>query len=227
MRQRLALCLSMAVMAAAVLSGGREPAAQAACRPYKVNVPILQVRKDPKTAGVYVGALTSAETACVTNAPLVGPNGFVLHKTAAGGPPIPVGGWANLNFMSPLENAAPQDSGAMTSATTQEEPDGDTTLQSAQAILRFDQPIPYGATQVRGKTIKELAEGTPLFPPIEGLPDEVWQKPCTSCHKWTSQALCEQGKSYIPRAAEVFRHTHPYGGAYKLSLMRWAATGCK
>jgi hypothetical protein len=219
----------MLVVAAAVVSGGKEPGAQAACKPYKVNVPLLHVRKDPKKAGAYVGALSSGETACVSDAPHVGPNGFVVHKTVAGGPPIPVGGWANLTFMSPLDSGgtpASQEGAPTTSAAPNDEPDGDSNLQSAQAALHFDQPIPYGATQVRGKTIKELAEGVPMFPPIEGLPEAVWQKPCTSCHKWTRQALCEQGKSYILRAAEVFRHPHPYGGAYKLSLMRWAATGC-
>ena len=60
------------LMTTALLSSFNEPTAQTACRNYKVNVPILQVRKDPKVPGVYVTALTNGETACVSDAPLVG-----------------------------------------------------------------------------------------------------------------------------------------------------------
>jgi hypothetical protein len=93
-------------------------------------------------------------------------------------------------------------------------------------ILRFEEPVPYGPSQVRGKTLKELIEGVPIFAPIPGLDESLWQKKCSTCHEWNSQRLCEQGRSYLGRANEVFRHPHPYGGAYKLSLMRWAKTGC-
>lgn len=217
------VCLLVCTIAVWLASGGAPEAQTAACRRYKVNVPLLHVRKDPDQPGNYLGAMIQDEVACVAEGQMRGPNAFVLHKLLVDGREIAINGWANINFMTPLEaQLAPPVSTATTTDT-----DGDTSLQEAQAPLAFDQPIPYGATQVRGKTIKDLAQGTPLFPPIDGLPESVWQKPCTSCHKWTRQALCDQGASYIPRSAEIFRHPHPYGGAYKLSLMRWAATGCR
>lgn len=93
--------------------------------------------------------------------------------------------------------------------------------------LRFDEPVPFGAFPVQGRTLKELAGGEPLFPPIEGLPEELWKKPCATCHKWNQERLCEQGNSYLKAAKYVLRHQHPYGGTYKLALMRWAKSGCQ
>jgi hypothetical protein len=92
--------------------------------------------------------------------------------------------------------------------------------------LRFDEPVPFGAYPVRGRTLEELAAGEPLFSPIEGLEEELWKKPCATCHKWNKERLCEQGSSYIKAAKYVLRHQHPYGGPYKLALMRWAKSGC-
>ena len=80
---------------------------------------------------------------------------------------------------------------------------------------------------VNGSSIKQLIEGIPLFPPIEGLDEALWKKPCSSCHKWNQERLCEQGKTYAKAAKYVLRHPHPYGGALKLALMRWAQSGCE
>ncbi|MGI9385553.1 MAG: caspase family protein, partial [Methyloligellaceae bacterium] len=92
--------------------------------------------------------------------------------------------------------------------------------------LRFDQPVPYGAYPVRGKSIEELLGSVPLNSPLEGLATNLWQKPCASCHQWNRERLCEQGKSYISAPKHVLRHPHPFGGAYKMALMRWSKSGC-
>jgi hypothetical protein len=92
--------------------------------------------------------------------------------------------------------------------------------------LRFDEPLPFGAYPVRGRTLEALAAGEPLFSPIEGLEEGLWKKTCATCHKWNKERLCEQGSSYIKAAKYVLRHQHPYGGPYKLALMRWAKSGC-
>lgn len=92
--------------------------------------------------------------------------------------------------------------------------------------LQFDQPVPYGAYPVRGKTLEELLEAVPLNSPLEGLEASLWQKPCSSCHQWNRERLCEQGKSYIGAPKHVLRHPHPFGGAYKMALMRWSKSGC-
>jgi hypothetical protein len=98
---------------------------------------------------------------------------------------------------------------------------------TAGDALRFDQPVPFGTKPVRGQTLEQLANGEPLFPPIEGLPENLWKKNCATCHKWDKARLCEQGASYVKSAKGAFRHQHPYGGPYKLALMRWASSGCK
>ncbi len=215
-----------------MLSANPATQAQTACKPYLVDAPILQVRKDANTPGVYVTTLQQGEIACVSNAPQVGPQrfGFVVQKSVNGGAPVAVGGWASLIFMTPQANTAaakPATPAAPVAAPAK--PASAPAVAAAPAakdILRFDQPVPYGAPQVRGKTLKELVEGSPMFAPIEGLPENLWKKKCSACHQWNAKLLCEQGRSYLSKAAEVFRHQHPYGGAYKLSLMRWAKTGC-
>lgn len=215
------------VLACAVagLLGAHSAQAQTACTPHSVNVAVLQVLEDAAVPGVYVSALQQGDIACVSNDARIGPQqlGYVVEKTETNGNTVAVGGWASVIFMTE------QSAAATTSPTTEAPSTDDSAAEMAvlQAdMLKFDQPVPYGPPQVRGKTLKELIEGEPMFAPIEGLDESLWRKNCSSCHEWNSQRLCEQGRSYLPRAAEVFRHQHPYGGAYKLSLMRWAKTGC-
>jgi hypothetical protein len=80
---------------------------------------------------------------------------------------------------------------------------------------------------VQGQSIEQLARGIPQFPPFEGLPENTWKKNCQSCHQWDRQALCEQGASYAKNPRSALRHPHPFGGAYKAALMRWAKSGCQ
>ena len=95
-------------------------------------------------------------------------------------------------------------------------------------VLRFEQPIPFGPFPVNGKSIKQMIEEhSPLFPPIEGLPDELWKKNCTACHQWNQARLCAQGKTYAKTPRYALRHQHPFGGVYKIALMRWAKSGCQ
>lgn len=216
--------ISMQVLLAPLIAAICAPApssAQTSCKPHSVNVAVLQVLQDPDKPGVYVSALQQGDIACISDAPLVGPQqlGFVVEKTSADGTTSAVDGWASVIFMTELSEA--EASTPKTEELTEEE------MAVLEAdVLRFEEAVPYGPPQVRGKTLKELVDGTPMFAPIEGLEKDLWSKKCSSCHQWDAQSLCEQGRSYLGRASEVFRHQHPYGGAYKLSLMRWAKTGC-
>ncbi len=97
----------------------------------------------------------------------------------------------------------------------------------AEGALRFDQPIQSGPYPVNGHSIKQLIEGMPLFPPIEGLDELLWKKTCSSCHKWDKARLCDQGKTYVKVARYVLRQPHPYGGSFKVALLRWAKSGCE
>lgn len=159
--------------------------------------------------------LTPAEIAAVSGAPTLPPVAVQAPATvqapAAVQPPVaapaPVG-------QPPLRTlAAPPVAGV-------EEP-------APEDVLRFGDPIPFGPFPVNGSTIEQLAKGTPMFSPIEGLEENVWKKNCVNCHKWDRQSLCEQGASYAKNPRFALRHPHPYGGGFKAALMHWAKSGCQ
>jgi uncharacterized caspase-like protein len=100
-------------------------------------------------------------------------------------------------------------------------------LPPPSQIVRFSEPIPFGPPPVNGQTIEKLATGVPLFAPIEGLEERLWKRNCGSCHQWNRQSLCEQGKTYVKTPALTLRHSHPYGGPFKVVLLEWAKTGCQ
>ena len=80
---------------------------------------------------------------------------------------------------------------------------------------------------IQGRSIAQIIEGSPQYPPIEGLPDSVWKgKTCSNCHHWTQPALCEQGKTYLSQTGEfaLGKH-HPIDG-FKQVLRDWASEGC-
>ncbi|MEM1430476.1 MAG: caspase family protein [Pseudomonadota bacterium] len=103
------------------------------------------------------------------------------------------------------------------------------TLAIPNAIS-FGQPISSPSPELDGRTIAELVLGSPLFPPIEGLPPELWQgQSCSNCHEWTQTALCDQGLVYVNRqdvAERSLQKVHPYGGGFKQVLKVWADDGC-
>jgi uncharacterized caspase-like protein len=98
----------------------------------------------------------------------------------------------------------------------------------AQVQLRFSEPMTQGTVAIVGRTIEEAASGAPLFPPIEGLPDELWKgQDCANCHQWTQTSLCDQANTYLTEAgAASLEKQHPYGGSYKRNLKHWAEGGC-
>jgi len=93
-------------------------------------------------------------------------------------------------------------------------------------VPTFEQPWETGPYPLRGRSLEQLANAIPLFAPIQGLADEVWQRPCTSCHQWNRDRLCEQGQSYTAHPANILRIQHPHGGPVKNALAQWAAAGC-
>ncbi|WP_299044449.1 caspase family protein [uncultured Tateyamaria sp.] len=93
----------------------------------------------------------------------------------------------------------------------------------------FDQPMPEGIAEIRGKTILEAANGSPLFAPIDGLPEALWKdQQCSSCHQWTRDALCTQAMSYLTTSTtRALEKQHPYGGSFKRNLRTWAQGDCQ
>jgi hypothetical protein len=97
------------------------------------------------------------------------------------------------------------------------------------APVAFSVPLVEGSPAIIGKTLEELIAGLPLFPPVEGLPEQFWkEQECKDCHAWEQANLCDQANTYLSDAgAENLVKPHPYGGAFKLTLRNWAIDGCE
>lgn len=96
----------------------------------------------------------------------------------------------------------------------------------AQQQITFLSPL-TGTGPIEGRSIAQIIEGSPQYPPVEGLPDSFWKgKTCSNCHHWTQAALCEQGKTYLTQTGEfaLGKH-HPIDG-FKQVLRDWASEGC-
>jgi hypothetical protein len=238
---RMVLCLALVSSAALA----QEPA----CSLYKVNTSLLNISKEAGS-DAYIDVLEDGEIACVTRRLNVDGRdwGYISHKLEKPNGRKPVDGWSVLGYMKELSPAEASDLGTGApppGAAAPSAPAAGAAAQPVSAaapaaglapapiairpedILRFDQPIPFGPFPVQGHSIKELIEGEPLFSPIEGLEESIWKKKCTSCHKWTQERLCEQGKTYVKSPRNSLRIPHPYGGPEKVALMRWVKSGCE
>jgi uncharacterized caspase-like protein len=98
----------------------------------------------------------------------------------------------------------------------------------AGEAVTFTTPLTEGDAAIKGQSIEDLVASKPLYTPIEGLPKEAWDgQACTTCHKWTKPALCDQAKFYVKEAAPSAKLTqHPLGGAFKLTLKAWGTQAC-
>lgn len=101
--------------------------------------------------------------------------------------------------------------------------------QTVDDDVFFDRILTGGGPNLAGKSIKDLIAGSPLFPPIEGLPEPVWKnQKCSHCHEWTSDRLCTQAKTYLADSGtRALGKDHPYGGGFKRALRAWATGGCR
>lgn len=95
--------------------------------------------------------------------------------------------------------------------------------------FNFVTPFPIGEG-IEGRSIAQiLATGSPLFPPIEGIPEAMWKgQSCSNCHQWTDATLCDQAKTYMAADSEAaLAKVHPLGRSFKLGLRAWATGGCE
>ena len=229
---RIVLCLVLvcgATTASARIS--------ATCDFYKVNTSLLSVSRDANSE-LYKDALYDGDIVCVSDHHTV--NGsewaYISHRLEPGNGQTPVEGWSLQRYLQKvsaadaqsLVAAAPPRAGAASPApSAAPAPDRAEAAIRPEERLRFNQPIPFGAFPVNGHSIQEMLDTVPLFPPIEGLDDSLWQKKCPECHKWNRPRLCEQAKTYVKTPKNVLRVPHPFGGALKMALMRWAKSGCE
>ncbi|MCV2863612.1 caspase family protein [Albidovulum sediminicola] len=101
--------------------------------------------------------------------------------------------------------------------------------QDGVVAVTFTAPVEKGEPQIVGRSIQELIKSQPLFPPFEGIPDELWKgQHCTNCHDWTKERICEQAKFYVTEQAErSLDKPHPLGVEFKQHLRSWAMGGCR
>ncbi len=94
--------------------------------------------------------------------------------------------------------------------------------------LTFTAPFRTGGAPLQGLSMAEIVELSPMFPPVEGLPEEYWkEQSCSNCHEWTQDALCTQGETYVSASNErALAKVHPFGGVFKQALRAWASEGC-
>lgn len=95
--------------------------------------------------------------------------------------------------------------------------------------VQFNQPLKFGNDHLIGKSIADVIKSSPMYPPVEGLPEEYWKdKTCSNCHQWTREALCTQSGTYVDMEPVKYRNKqHPFGGLLKISLRNWAIGGCQ
>lgn len=117
-------------------------------------------------------------------------------------------------------------------AALQQSAAGSTAAPAAPAdatAVTFRTPLAAGDATIVGKSIEQLITSQPLFPPFEGVPDELWKgQQCSNCHQWNHERICEQAKFYIGEQAErSFEKPHPLGPEFKKHLRSWAQGGCQ
>ena len=103
------------------------------------------------------------------------------------------------------------------------------SLTPADSVVTFAAPLAIGSPDIVGRSLEQLIAGSPLFPPIEGLPDDFWKgQPCANCHAWRQENLCDQASTYLAKdEATLLAKPHPYGGSFKTVLKAWAEGDCK
>jgi hypothetical protein len=220
------LMLGLAAAACAAVWGWSATAQAPVCRYYKVQATSLNVSKDARGDSLFIDVLDKGEIVCVTRDEKVGDREwvYVAHKLPKPNEKAPVEGWTNLRLLQPLTPA--EITAATGSAPAQAAPAAPSAAPPADDVLRFSQPVPFGPFPVNGRSIEELAQGIPQFPPFDGLEESLWKKNCAACHKWDRQTLCEQGASYAKNPRYALRISHPYGG-FSSALMQWAKSGCQ
>lgn len=114
-------------------------------------------------------------------------------------------------------------------AETAPAPVPEPAADAATSAVTYASPLSTDVAEISGLTLAEAVTRSPVFPPIEGLPESYWKgQSCSNCHQWTRESLCTQGNTYLSLNMQrsLGKH-HPFGGALKQALKSWAAGGCQ
>jgi hypothetical protein len=254
---RLATRLAAAVVAfSAVVGVSVAQAQQLDCRYFKVTSDKLNAFYEPRSDAKFVGALDRNDIVCVAGDQEVAGRVwvFIPFQVEPRKERKPIQGWALKDSLTPAsqeevtalsesKGLAPEPHVAIAPPPTEPPhmsapamapaepphaaPPPTAGKTAEQEVVRYSQPIPFGGYPVQGKSLEELVHGVPTFPPIEGLPDDVWHKTCSNCHNWNQQTLCQQAMIYAQDVKMTMRKQHPYGGPEKLAMRNWAQHGCQ
>jgi hypothetical protein len=205
------------------------------CTPYRVSSSFLNVLQEPRENAPFVDMLDAGDIACVGSNRLIGAKqwGHVLFRVIPDQRErMPVDGWAMMQNLAAmrmpheLTGQSPRRAPG-TDAQIGSQPQPVVAADGYQDIVRFDQPLPFGPVPINGRTLSELTQSIPLFPPVKEAEEALWQKQCPSCHRWERQSLCKQGEIFLANPRNALRQPHPFGGPFKVALMRWAKNGCQ
>ena len=96
-------------------------------------------------------------------------------------------------------------------------------------VVKFDTPLVAPGSVIDGILLSEITALSPMFPPVEGLPDEYWKdQSCSNCHEWTQERLCDQSNVYLNLSGQKsLEKPHPFNSLLKRNLRQWAAGGCQ
>lgn len=131
---------------------------------------------------------------------------------------------ASLNQGTSSDPQADSESGTVVAAQPTPVP-----KQPEAGPITFASPLVSDLDPVSGKSLAELITGSPMFPPVEGLPDSYWKdQTCSNCHQWNRERLCTQANAYLSLTMQrSLTKQHPYGGVMKRALKSWATGGCQ
>jgi hypothetical protein len=227
-------------------------AQQVDCRFFKVTADNLGIYTEPRGDSSFLDSLKQNDFVCVAGDQQVGDRkwAYIAYQLRGGDERKTMDGWGIMTALAPasqdevaaFRNSRPRPAEAQGMTPPVAPPPGAEMRPSAEPpappsrpeeaagpdqVIRWSQPIKGNAYPVDGHSLEELVKGVPEFPPIEGLPEEVWRKPCGSCHQWNPQSLCVQARIYASDPKMAFRKQHPYGGPEKVAMMKWAQQGCQ
>ena len=109
------------------------------------------------------------------------------------------------------------------------EPTAPVVRQPEPGPITYASPLDVSLDMLNGRSLSDVTQLSPMFPPIEGLPESYWKdQTCSNCHQWTQDTLCTQANVYLGlNMQRSLEKQHPFGGALKRALKSWAAGGCQ
>jgi hypothetical protein len=222
---------------------------QPACQYYQVAASSLNVFAKPNGDASFVGTLAKNDFVCVIGEQDVTGDrtwSHVAAKIVAPNKRTAMDGWAIKSALQPASASDVAVLSAPPPVAAQSPPPAATlapktpaapaptspssapaAAPSGQDAVTFNGIITEGPTPINGSSLAQLIKSVPDFPPIEGLPEDVWKKTCNNCHQWNQQSLCVQAKLYVNDPKMMLRIQHPFGGPEKVAMMKWAQGGCK